>query len=87
MLFGRKAASQKVMPKRKSSFVEDLILGPWWVSVVLAVTAWIAFRIVLPTIHFSDPFLLALSPVATQFVPFVTLALLATAAFSALRAW
>lgn len=75
------------MPRRKSSFVEDLILCPWWVSVVLAATAWMALRIVLPTIHFSNPFLSALFPVATQFAPFVTLALLALAAISGLRAW
>ncbi|MGH8094174.1 MAG: restriction endonuclease [Chthoniobacterales bacterium] len=75
------------MPRRKSSFVEDLILCPWWVSVVLAAVAWVALRVIVPTIQFGNPLLKALPSFAEQIAPLGAFALLALAALSALRAW
>lgn len=75
------------MARRRSSFAEDLILCPWWVSVILAALIWVALRGILPNVHFTNPFLRALAPVAAQFAPFILLFFLALALISVLRAW
>lgn len=36
------------MPRRKSSWIDDLILAPWWVSAVLALLAYMLLPAVLP---------------------------------------
>src|SRR5438552_5615844 len=36
------------MPRRKSSWVDDLILAPWWVSAALALLAYAILPAVLP---------------------------------------
>ena len=64
------------MARRKSSVADDLILLPWWVSVILAAAAYAILPGVLPR------------PIVNGgIVGFVTIALLAIAAISALRAW
>jgi len=37
------------MPRRKSSWVDDLILAPWWVSAALALFAYVILPTVLPS--------------------------------------
>lgn len=37
------------MPRRKSSWVDDLILAPWWVSAALALLAYVILPAVLPS--------------------------------------
>lgn len=64
------------MARRKSSIADDLVLLPWWVSVVLAVAAYSILPGLLP-----QPF------VKTGIVGMITIALLAVAAVSAMRAW
>ena len=77
---------QTGMPRR-SSLAEDLILCPWWVSVVFAAFAWVVLRGIIPAAHFANPILMGLAPVASEFAPLVTVGLLALAVFSGLRAW
>jgi restriction system protein len=62
------------MPRRKNSWVDDLILAPWWVSAVLALIACTVLPGVLPA-----PF------VNGGLVVIITFALLAISAISALR--
>jgi restriction system protein len=59
------------MPRRKSSLADDLVLVPWWISVILAVLAF-AFMKAMPL-----PW--------SAFAPLLTLFFLATGALSALR--
>jgi restriction system protein len=59
------------MPRRKSSLADDLVLVPWWVSIILAFVA-AAFLIRMPL-----PW--------SAFAPLALLFFLATAALSALR--
>lgn len=75
------------MPRRRSSFAEDLILCPWWVSVVMAALSWIALRVVIPNLEFMNLFLKGLAPTAAQSAPWVVLFFLVLALISALRAW
>ena len=62
------------MPRRKSSWVDDLILAPWWVSAALALLAYTILPAMLPA-----------AVVKGGLVVFITFALLAISAISALR--
>jgi restriction system protein len=64
------------MGRRKSSVADDLILLPWWVSAILAVVAYSILPGLLP-----QPF------VKTGIVGMISIALLAIAAVSSMRAW
>lgn len=73
------------MPHR-SSFAEDLILCPWWVSAGLGAISWVALRVLFPIVSSVNPSLRALAPAAAQFAPIVALFFLALAVVSAVRA-
>jgi restriction system protein len=75
------------MSRRRSSFAEDLVLCPWWVSAVLAAISWIVLRGFVPNIQFANPLLRALALAAPQFVPWVGLFFVVLALFSVVRAW
>jgi restriction system protein len=64
------------MARRKSSIADDLVLLPWWVSVILAVAAYGILPGVLPP-----------PMVKAGVVGMITIALFAIAVISALRAW
>lgn len=64
------------MPRRKSSIADDLVLLPWWVSVVLAVLAFVFLPALLPSAFAKS-----------GIVGLVSLGLLGIAAISALRGW
>jgi restriction system protein len=38
------------MPRRKRSVADDLILGPWWINLALAVIAYVVLSRVMPTL-------------------------------------
>ena len=59
------------MPRRKSSLADDLVLVPWWVSLILAIVA--------------PAFLIRMPLPWSAFAPLALLFFLATAALSALR--
>ena len=62
------------MPRRKSSWVDDLILAPWWVSAALALLAYMILPAVLPA-----------AVVNGGLVILITFVLLAISAVSGLR--
>ena len=62
------------MPRRKSSFADDLVLAPWWVSALLALLAYAILPGVLPS-----------ALVKSGLVGVISLGLLALSAISALR--
>lgn len=70
------------MPRKQSSFAEDLVLSPWWVSAGLAGVGVVAVAI-LSAVAKSNPNLAALKPAA----PFLIGALLFISLVSAIRAW
>src|SRR4029077_851442 len=59
------------MPRRKSSLADDLVLVPWWVSLILAIFAFVFLK------GMPGPWL--------ALIPLFLLFFLATAALSALR--
>src|SRR6266481_4685776 len=59
------------MPRRKSSLADDLVLVPWWISLILAIVA--------------PAFLIRMPLPWSAFAPLALLFFLATAALSALR--
>jgi len=62
------------MPRRKNSWVDHLVLAPWWVSAVLALLAYTILPSVLP-----------MAVVKGGLVGIITFGLLAISAISALR--
>jgi restriction system protein len=62
------------MPRRKSSWVDDLILAPWWVSAALALLAYVILPAMLPA-----------AVVNGGLVILITFVLLAISAVSGLR--
>ncbi len=78
------------MPQRQESLLGDLIYMHWGVSVVLSAFAYVGLAVVLPHYCSGDSCGPALRPfvsVLSTMAPFVALALLIPAPFSALRAW
>src|SRR4051812_14133926 len=71
-----KSRNARNMARRKSSLADDLVLLPWWVSAILAFVAYSILPGLLP-----QPF------VKTGIVGMISIALLAIAAVSAMRAW
>src|SRR5438477_5128466 len=65
------AASRSTMSRRKLSLADDLVLLPWWISLILAIVA--------------PAFLIRMPPPWSAFAPLALLFFLATAALSALR--
>src|SRR6266403_464206 len=68
---GTNLAASAGMPRRKSSLADDLVLVPWWVSLILAIVA--------------PAFLIRMPLPWSAFAPLALLFFLATAALSALR--
>jgi restriction system protein len=62
------------MPRRKNSWVDELILAPWWISAVLALLAYVLLPSVLPA-----------AVVNGGLVVIITFGLLAISALSGLR--
>ena len=62
------------MPRRRSSLAEDLVLCPWWVSLILAGVAFVLLPAVLP-------------PAFGGLVPVAVFVLLGLAGISAMRSW
>ncbi|HEY1768981.1 MAG TPA: restriction endonuclease [Chthoniobacterales bacterium] len=72
---------------RRSSFANDLILCPWWVSTVLALISWVVLRGIIPAIQLASPFFRALAPAAATIAPLVAIFFLALSVISAIRSW
>jgi restriction system protein len=76
------------MVRRSNSFVDVLVLLPWWVSVVLAAIVYPLFKYWMPSVTFANPFLKGISSIALPtLAPFVVVLLCLTAAASAFESW
>ena len=85
------------MARRKASLLDDLGRQPWWVSVVLAATVFVAMRWVVPWLfadveHGDSGSLVSamfapLAKMVPTFAPFPAVLLLLPAAVSAFRQW
>ncbi len=81
------------MSRRRESILDDLVRCPWWVSVLLSVTAFIGLRFVLPLFIPAGPVTSSnyaakglLGGVSTA-APFIALFLLIPAPIAAFRQW
>ena len=72
---------------RRKSIVDDLLVLPWWVSVILAGIVYFTFKHWLPSIAFENPIFKGMAPVLPSLaVPFAGLLLLIAFA-SAFNSW
>ncbi|MFK5913625.1 MAG: restriction endonuclease [Woeseiaceae bacterium] len=72
---------------RKKSIIYDLVQLPWWVSIVLAITTYVGYKFIFPSIQIDGlmkPFLTMLVP---NLAPFFVFIFLITGLFSAFHAW
>lgn len=61
------------MARRKDSFMELLVLAPWWVSVILGVAAYIGLAFILPAQWESNELLTLFAAQTKKYAPFVAL--------------
>ena len=74
------------MPRRNSSFLDDVIAAPWPVGVVLAVFSYVGLKFLLPVIAIQNPFLKAFAAFVPTLAPILAFLFLACAALSAFNA-
>jgi restriction system protein len=61
------------MAKRKDSFLELLVLAPWWVSIIVGIAAYIGLAFILPAQVESSKHLALLAAQMAKYAPFVAL--------------
>ncbi|MGV8075322.1 MAG: restriction endonuclease [Syntrophobacteraceae bacterium] len=75
------------MARRNGSILDDLVLLPWWINVILAVVVYFSFKYWIPTIAFQNPFYKDFAVALHSFAPVAAGVLLFVAAISAFNAW
>src|SRR5574337_3336 len=77
------------MARKNDSILTRLVQCPWWVSVVLAGTAYVVLTFVIPwlTPSTASPILRGLLGAAPLLAPILALVLLVPAPLAAIRAW
>lgn len=69
---------------KKSSNIDDLLVLPWWLTLILAGVAYVGLRFVLPNVQYHHPAMSALSKSAENFAGAVALVLLVASLVSLL---
>ena len=72
------------MARKNESILDLLAIFPWWVSVCVAIIAYVALKFIVPAITFKSPILAAMAPSASQ-VAWIAGIFLLPAAASALE--
>ena len=76
------------MPRRKESFLEFLMVVPWYVSVIVAASVYLLLAVVLPTLDLShSPVFRGFQVALPELAPVLALVLLAPAPISVFIAW
>jgi restriction system protein len=70
------------MSRRDESILDILVLLPWWVSVIVSATVYIAMTVVIPGMVSESPLLSAAAVVLPQFAPWIALIFLLPAPIS-----
>ena len=73
------------MARRNSNVFDILILLPWWVSVIVSVTTYIALAFVIPSITIDNPVLQGVAKALAHFAPYIAFFLLIPAPISAIN--
>ncbi len=74
------------MARRKNSIADILVELPWWVSVILAVIAYVALKYIIPPM-IENPYLKGFALALPSMAPFIAGVLLFIAFISAIVAW
>lgn len=75
------------MARKSRSILDDLVLLPWWINVILAIVIYVSFEYLIPYFTFQNPFYKGLAMAVPSFAPVVAGILLLVAAISAFNAW
>lgn len=70
--------------RNESSFFEDMVKAPWWISAILAVISYLGLRFLVPALLQDSAGMLnqALAKAAPSFAPIVSLVFVFTAVMS-----
>jgi hypothetical protein len=68
--------------RRNSSIFDIIFLIPWWLSVLLAIIAYVGLKYVIPSIRTDNLFISSLGEIGPTFAPFAALLFLLPAPFS-----
>lgn len=74
------------MARKRESFVDVLLVLPWWVSAVLAVVAWLVLTYAAPAYFSANQYTVGIGQGLSQLTPLVCGLLLALALISFIRA-
>jgi restriction system protein len=75
------------MGRRKDSILDSLLISSWWISVILAIVAYVGLGIIVPNLEISNMFLRGPAMAAPTVAPMVAALLGVAALFSSLRTW
>lgn len=73
------------MARKNESILNDLVLFPWWVSVVIAIIVYTILKFIVPAMTFENPILAALAQTTAPQLAWVAGIFLLPAAASALE--
>lgn len=74
------------MARRSRTILDDLVLLPWWINVILAAVVYLSFKYWIPSIAFQYPFYKGIAIALPSFAPVAGGLLLLVAALSAFNA-
>ena len=72
---------------KKTRFLDELILLPWWVSIILAISTYVGLSFVLPNITFQSPLFKGFSVVLSSAAGYIAAIFVLTAVLSAVDAY
>jgi restriction system protein len=75
------------MSRRNGSILDDLVLLPWWVNVILAFIVYVLLKYLIPIMTFKNPIFKGMAIGAPSLAPLFAGLLLMVAALSAFNAW
>lgn len=75
------------MTRRSRTILDDLVLLPWWINVILAAFVYLSFKYWIPSIAFQNPFYKGIAMALPSFAPVAGWLVLFVAALSAFNAW
>jgi len=75
------------MGRRRDSILDTLLVSPWWISVILAIAAYVGLGYIIPGLEVTNIILRGPAQAAPMLAPMVAALLGVAALFSSLRTW
>jgi len=73
--------------RRGKTILDDLVLLPWWVNIILAAVVFLTFKYWIPSLSYQNPFIKGIATALPLLAPIVAGILCIVAALSAFNSW